>query len=90
MNFAMNVGMKPNIKHQSGKPVLNRWVAVLAAFLVVGIFSPFGMKALNHLNVQAPWSDIVLSTVMFLMMLAIYRLLRRSASRTGLTGGGRV
>ena len=71
--------MKPNIiKPLNKKPSVKRWAAAIAAYLIVGILSPLGMRALDHFDVKAPLSDIILLTVMLLMMLAVYLLLRRS------------
>ena len=75
-------GMKPNtIKRMNEKPVLNRPIAAVVAFLAVGGFSPLGMGALDFLGVKAPLSDWILSAAMFLMMLGVYHLLRRSFVR---------
>lgn len=75
-------GMKPNtIKRMNEKPALNRPAVAVVAFLSVGGFSPLGMRALDFLGVKAPLSDCILSAAMFLMMLALYRLLRRGGYR---------
>ena len=71
--------MKPNIiKPLNKKPSVKRWAAAIAAYLIVGILSPLGMRALDHFDVKAPLSDFILLTVMLLMMLAVYLFLRRS------------
>ena len=71
--------MKPNIiKPLNQKPSVKRWAAAIAAYLIVGILSPLGMRTLDHFDVKAPLSDFILLTVMLLMMLAVYLLLRRS------------
>ena len=40
------------------------WMVAVVAFLLAGNLSPFGMRLLDYLNVEPPWSDIALSIVL--------------------------
>ena len=53
-----------------------RTMTAMVAFLLAGNLSPFGMRALNYLNVEPPWSDIVLSIALFASTAMIYCLIR--------------
>ena len=48
------------------------WMVAVVAFLLAGNLSPFGMRALDFLNVEPPWSDIVLSIALFAITVTIY------------------
>ena len=52
-----------------------RWRVAVVAFLLVGNLSPFGMRALDFLNVEPPLSDIVLTIVLFTIAGMIYRMI---------------
>ena len=53
-----------------------RTMAGMVAFLLAGNLSPFGMRALNYLNVEPLWSDIFLSIALFAVTVLIYCLIR--------------
>ena len=40
------------------------WMVAVVAFFLAGNLSPFGMRLLDYLNVEPPWSDIALSIVL--------------------------
>jgi hypothetical protein len=40
------------------------WMVAVVAFFLAGYLSPFGMRLLDYLNVEPPWSDIALSIVL--------------------------
>ena len=48
------------------------WMVAVVAFLLAGNLSPFGMRALDFLNVEPPWSDIVLSIALFAITVTTY------------------
>ena len=53
----------------------HRSMAAMVAFLLAGNLSPFGMRALDNLNVEPPWSDITLAIVLFAISGIIYCLI---------------
>lgn len=70
------LGMKTNtnnLKKQGFVP--RRWMVAVVTFLLAGSFSPFGMRVLDRLNVEPPWSDIALSIVLFAIAGVIYCIL---------------
>ena len=52
-----------------------RWMVAVVAFLLAGNLSPFGMRLLDYLNVELPWSDITLTIVLFAISGIIYCLI---------------
>jgi len=53
----------------------HRSMAAMVAFLLAGNLSPFGMRVLDDLNVEPPWSDITLTMVLFAITWMIYSLI---------------
>ena len=51
------------------------WMVAVVAFLLAGNLSPFGMRVLDYLNVEPPWSDITLAIVLFAISGIIYCLI---------------
>jgi len=71
------LGMKTNINNlmkYGFRP--RRWVVAIVAFLLAGNLSPFGMRALDYLNIDPPWADITLSMALFAIAGVIYCMLR--------------
>ena len=69
-------GMKTN-RNNMTKPCFGpqRWMVAVVAFLLAGNLSPFGMRLLDYLNVEPPWSDITLTIVLFAITRMIYSLI---------------
>ena len=59
------LGMRTNTNNMTKPCFLPRRCMVAAvSFLLAGNLSPFGMRLLDYLNVEPPWSDIALSIVL--------------------------
>lgn len=70
--------MKTNSNNQTKQKFWPwRWMAAVVAILIAGSLSPFGMSALNHLDVEPLWADIVLSAVLFAFAGMIYCMICR-------------
>ena len=70
------LGMRTNTNNMT-KPCFGpqRWMVVVDSFLLAGNLSPFGMRALDNLNVEPPWSDITLTIALFAISGIIYCLI---------------
>ena len=70
------LGMRTNTNNMT-KPCFGpqRWMAVVVSFLLAGNLSSFGMRALDNLNVEPPWSDITLTIALFAISGIIYCLI---------------
>ena len=70
------LGMRTNTNNMT-KPCFEpqRWMVVVVSFLLAGNLSPFGMRVLDYLNVEPPWSDITLTMVLFAITGMIYSLI---------------
>lgn len=69
-------GMRTNTNNMTKPCFLPRRCMVAAvSFLLAGNLSPFGMRLLDSLNVEPPWSDVALSIVLFVISGIIYCLI---------------
>ena len=70
------LGMRTNTNNMT-KPCFGpqRWMVVVVSFLLAGNLSPFGMRALDNLNVEPPLSDITLTIVLCAVSGMIYYLI---------------
>ena len=70
------LGMRTNTNIMT-KPCCGpqRWMVAVVAFLLAGNLSPFGMRALDFVNVEPPLSDITLAIVLFAISGIIYCLI---------------
>ena len=70
------LGMRTNTTNMT-KPCFGpqRWMVAVVSFLWAGNLSPFGMRLLDSLNVEPPWSDVALLIVLFAISGIIYCLI---------------
>ena len=52
-----------------------RWEIAVVALMVSGCLSPIGMRLLDYFEINAPLSDIILSTILILIACVVYCLI---------------
>ena len=52
-----------------------RWAIAIVSLVVSGCLSPIGMRLLDYFEINAPLSDIILSTILILIACVVYRLI---------------